>query len=110
MISERETGELYANGENPIKRLLNNLLVIFDLPNHYSNNIVVNDSDFILTDCPCAIAKAADVSFESALAADFKRENNDVEFFLETKTCRRDDSGAPCCITITGKIYVFFSN
>ena len=29
----------------------------FDLPNHYSNNIDVADSEFILTERTCAIAK-----------------------------------------------------
>ena len=40
--------------------------------NHYSNNIVITDSDFILTERTCAIAITADVSFKTALAADFK--------------------------------------
>ena len=48
----------------------------FDLPNHYSNNIVITDSDFILTERTCAIAITADVSFKTALAADFKRTSN----------------------------------
>ena len=46
----------------------------FDLPNHYSNNIIVTDSDSILRERTCAIAITADVSFKTAPAADFKRE------------------------------------
>ena len=44
----------------------------FDHSNHYSNNIIVSDSDFILTECTCAIAITADVLFKIALAADFR--------------------------------------
>ena len=47
--SVRETGELETQGENakkpPFGRFFESY---FDLPNHYSNNIVITDSDFIL--------------------------------------------------------------
>ena len=49
--SARETGELETEGENakkpPFGRIFESY---FDLPNHYSNNIVITDSDFIR--CP----------------------------------------------------------
>ena len=49
--SARETGELETEGENakkpPFGRIFESY---FDLPNHYSNNIVITDSDFILTE------------------------------------------------------------
>ena len=61
--SARETGELETEGENakepPFGRIFESY---FDLPNHYSNNIVITDSDFILTERTCAIAITADVS------------------------------------------------
>ena len=67
--SARETGELETEGENakkpPFER---NFESCFDLPNHYSNNVVITDSDFILTERTCAIAITADVSFKTALA------------------------------------------
>ena len=44
----------------------------FDLPNHYSNNVVVTDRDFKLTESTCTKAINAGVSFKTALAADFK--------------------------------------
>ena len=57
----------------------------FDLPNHYSSNIVITDSDFILTERTCAIAITADVSFKTALAADFKREYKNIEFLWKQR-------------------------
>ena len=58
--SARETGELETEGENakkpPFGRIFESY---FDLPNHYSNNIVITDSDFILTERTCAIAITA---------------------------------------------------
>ena len=46
----------------------------FNLPNEYSSSIILTDSDFIFTNRTCAIAITADMSFKTALAADFKRE------------------------------------
>ena len=84
--SARETGELETEGENakkpPFGRIFESY---FDLPNHYSNNIVITDSDFILTERTCAIAITADVSFKTALAADFKREYKNIEFLWKQR-------------------------
>ena len=57
----------------------------FDLPNHNSNNIVITDIDFILTERTCAIAITADVSFKTALALDFKREYKNIEFLWKQR-------------------------
>ena len=66
--SARKTGELETEGENakkpPFGRIFESY---FDLPNHYSNNIVITDSDFILTERTCTIAITADVSFKTGL-------------------------------------------
>ena len=71
--SARETGELETEGENGKKPAFGRIFEsYFDLPNHYSNNIVITDSDFIFTERTCAIAITADVGFKTALAADFK--------------------------------------
>ena len=47
--SARETGELETEGENakkpPFIRIFESY---FDLPNHYSYNVVITDSNFIL--------------------------------------------------------------
>ena len=57
----------------------------FDLPNHYSNIIIVTDNDFIFRERTCAIAITADVSLKTALAADFKREYKNTEFLLKQR-------------------------
>ena len=84
--SARETGELETEGENAKKSPFGRIFEsYFDLPNHYSNNIVITDSDFILTERTCAIAITADVSFKTALAADFKREYKNIEFLWKQR-------------------------
>ena len=72
----RETADLEAKtGEQPRKPDIGRVLEsYFNLPNEYSSNIILTDSDFILTNRTCAIAITADMSFRTALAADFKRE------------------------------------
>ena len=86
MKTARETGELETEGENakkpPFGRVFESY---FDPPNRYSNNIVLTDSDFILTERTCAIAITADVSFKTALAADFKREYKNIEFLWKQR-------------------------
>ena len=57
----------------------------FNLPNEYSSRIILTDSDFILTNGTCAIAITADMSFRTALAADFKREYKKIEVLWKQK-------------------------
>ena len=78
----RETGDIEAEtGEEPKKPEIGRVVEsYFNLPNEYSSNIILTDSDFILTNRTCAIAITADISFRTALAADFKREYKNVEF------------------------------
>ena len=57
----------------------------FNLPNEYSSSIILTDSDFILTNRTCAIAITADMSFKTALAADFKREYKNIEFLWKQR-------------------------
>ena len=57
----------------------------FNLPNEYSSNIILTDSDFILTNRTCAIAITADMSFRTALAADFKRDYKNIEFLWKQR-------------------------
>ena len=80
----RETGDLEAEtGEEPKKPDLGRVVEsYFNLPNEYSSNIILTDSDFIFTNRTCAIAITADMSFRTALAADFKREYRNGEFLL----------------------------
>ena len=60
----RETGDLEAKtGEEPKKPDIGIVESYFNLPNEYSSNIILTDSDFILTNRTCAIAITADMSF-----------------------------------------------
>ena len=83
----RETGDLEAEtGEEPKKPNIGRVVEsYFNLPNEYSSNIILTDSDFILTSRTCAIAITADMSFRTALAADFKREYKNVEFLWKQR-------------------------
>ena len=46
----------------------------FDIPNEYSENILIMDNDFILSDRTSAICITADMSFNTRMEADYKRE------------------------------------
>ena len=72
--SARETGELEPEDENARKPPFGRIFKSYcDLPNHYTNNIIIiiTDIDFILTERTCVIAITAHVSFKTALVADF---------------------------------------
>ena len=83
----RETGDLEAETGEELKKPDIGRVVesYFNLPNEYSSNIVLRDSDFILTNRTCAIAITEDMSFRTALAADFKREYKNVEFLWKQR-------------------------
>ena len=83
----RETGDLEAEtGEVPKKPDIGRVVEsYFNLPNEYSSNMILTDSDFILTNRTCAIAITADMSFRTALAADFKREYKNIEFLWKQR-------------------------
>ena len=84
----RETGDLEdESGENHKKKPDNGRVVesYFNLPNVYSSSIILTDSDFILTDRICAIGITADMSFRTALPADFKREYKNLEFLWKQR-------------------------
>ena len=83
----RETGDLEAEtGEEPKKPDIERVVEsYFNLLNEYSSNIILTDSDFILTNRTCAIAITADMSFMTALAADFKREYKNIEFLWKQR-------------------------
>ena len=83
----RETGDLEAEiGEDPKKPDIGRVIEsYFNLPNEESSSIILKDSDFVLTNTPCAIAITADMSFRIALAADFKRECKNIEFLWKQR-------------------------
>ena len=109
----RETGDLEAEtGEEPKKPDIGRVVEsYFNLPNEYSSNIILTDSDFILTNRTCAIAITADMSFRTALAADFKREYKNVEFLWK----QRPGIGGRSSLTSggvadTGKVLMLLGN
>ena len=57
----------------------------FNLSNEYSSSIILTDSHFILSKRTCAIAITADMSFRTAIAADFKRENKNKDFLWKQR-------------------------
>ena len=106
----RETGDLEAEtGEEPKKPDIRRVVEsYFNLTNEYSSSIIQTDSDFILTDRTCAIAITADMSFKTALAADFQREYKNIEFLWKQ---RRGIGGVaalpPAASQIPGKYLCF---
>ena len=83
----RKTGDLEAEtGDDPKKPDIGRLVEsYFNLPNEYSSSIKLTDSDFMLTDRTCAIAITADMSFKTALAADFKRKYKNIQFLWKQR-------------------------
>ena len=108
----RQTGDLEAEtGEEPKKPDIGRVVEsYFNLPNEYSSSIILTDSDFILTNRTCAIAITADMSFRTALAADFKRvQKRGIP--LEAKTRSRGRSSPTSGgVTDTGKIPMLFGD
>ena len=57
----------------------------FEMPNEYLENILITDSDFILSNRTSAICITADMSFKSRLEAAFERYNQKVEFLFRQR-------------------------
>ena len=67
----RETNGMELDEEEAEPAIGRNLKTKFDIPNEYSENILITDSDFILSDRTSAICITADMSFKSRLEAHF---------------------------------------
>ena len=107
----RETGDLEAEtGEDPRKPDIGRIVEsYFILPIEYSSSIILTDSDFILTNRTCALAITADISFKTALAADFKREYKFKEFLRKQRPGKGGVAALPPAASqIPGK-YLCFS-
>ena len=76
----RETTGLELDEEEAEPTIGRNFKTKFEIPNEYSENILITGSDFILSDRTSAICITADLSFKSRLEADLKREYQNVEF------------------------------
>ena len=81
----RETSELGLDEEEAELYIGRNFKTKFETPNEYSENILITDSDFILSDRISAICITADMSFRSRLEADFRREYQNVEFLFRQR-------------------------
>ena len=81
----RETSELELGEEEAEPTIGRNFKTNFEIPNEYSEKIMITDSDFILSDRTGAICITADMSFRSRLEADFKREYQNVEFLFRQR-------------------------
>ena len=82
----RETNGLELGEEEAEPTIGRNYKTKFEIPNEYSENILITDSDFFLSDRTSAICITADMSFKSRLEADFKREYQNVEFLFRQRT------------------------
>ena len=82
-----ETGYLEAEtDEGPRKSDIARVVEsYFNLPNEYSSRIILTDSNFLFTNKTYAIATIADMSFRTVLAADFKRQNKNIEKLLNQR-------------------------
>ena len=81
----RETNGLELEQEETEPTIGRNFKTKFEIPNEYSGNILITDSDFILSDRTKAICITADLRFNTRLEADFKREYQNVEFLLRQR-------------------------
>ena len=81
----RETSGLELDGEEAVPTIGRNFKTKFEIPNEDSENILITDSDFILSDRTSAICITTDMRFKSRLQADFKREYQNVEFLFRQR-------------------------
>ena len=82
----RETSGMELDEEEAEPTIGRNFKTKFEIPNEYSENILITDSDFILSSATSfAICITADMSFKSRLEADFRREYQIVEFLFRQK-------------------------
>ena len=78
----RETKGLELNQGETGPTIGRNFKTKFEILNEYSENILITDSDFVLSDRTSAISITADMSFNTRLEADFKREYQNVELLF----------------------------
>ena len=81
----RETNGSELDQEEAQPTIGRNFKTKFEIPNEYSEYILITDSDYILSDRTSAICITADMSFNTRLEADFKKENQNVEFLFRQR-------------------------
>ena len=104
----REKSEPELEGEEAEPTMGRNFRTKFEIPNEFSENILITDSDFILSDRTSAICVTADMSFKSRLEADFKREYQNVEFLFRQRPGMGGVAALPPSVTqVPGKYLCF---
>ena len=104
----RETSEMELGDEEAEPTIGRNFKTKFEIPNEYSENIMITDSDFILSDRTSAICITADMSFRSRLEAAFNREYQNVEFlFSQTPGLGGMAALPPSVAQVPGKYLCF---
>ena len=63
--------------ETDIGRVLE---LCFNLPSEYLGSLIVTNSNFLPMDRTCATFISADISLRTTLAANFRREDKNIEF------------------------------
>ena len=101
----RETSGLELDGEEAEPTIGRNFKTKFEIPNEYSENILITDSDFILSDRICI---TADMSFKSRLEADFKREYQNVEFLFRQRPGLGGMAALPPSVALVPGKYLCF--
>ena len=81
----RETNGLELDQEKAELTIGRNFKTKFEIPNECSENILITDSDFILSDRTSAICITADMTFNTRLEADFKKEYQKVELLFRQR-------------------------
>ena len=104
----RETSGLELDGEEAEPTIGRNFKTKFEIPNEYSENILITDSDFILSDRTSAICITADMSFKSRLEADFKREYQNVEFLFRQRPGLGGMAALPPSVALVPGKYLCF--
>ena len=107
----RKTGKLKVEvDEGPKEPDIGRVVELyFNLRNEYSTSIKLTDSDCILTDRTCAIAITADMSFRTALAADFKKAYKNIDFLWKQIPGKGDVAASPPAASQIPGMYLRFS-
>ena len=85
LMEVRETNGWELDQDEAEPTISRNFKTKFEIPNEYSENILITYSDFILSDRTSAICITADMSFNTRLEADFKRKYQNVEFLFRQR-------------------------
>ena len=104
----RETSGLELGEEEAEPTIGRNFKTKFEIPNEYSENILITDSDFILSDRTSPICITADMSFKLRLETDFKREYQNVEFLFRQRPGQGGMTALPPSVAqVLGKYLCF---